>query len=93
MTVSKETVVKVKRLEKIQAEAEKLREELHKEFAPYFDGCFIEDYAIVDEPCGDDQGDGEFCDQWTGYICDSGGGIYYYPIEKSKKYLGISYNF
>ena len=93
MNVSKETMKKVKRLEKIQAEAEQIRAELHEEFAPYFDGCYIEDYRIEDEPHGDHQQDGEYCNQWTGYSCDTGDGVYYYPIEKSKKYTAISYSF
>lgn len=93
MTINKETIAKVKRLNKIEEEAEQLRAELHKEFAPYFDGCYIEGYRIDDEPAGDYQQDGEYCDQWTGYTEDTGDGVYYYPIEKSKKYLGISYSF
>jgi hypothetical protein len=93
MTISKEIAKKVERLNKIEAEAEKLRAELHKEFGEHFDGCYINDYFIENEPCGDEQGDGEYCNQYTGYICDSGSGTYYYPIENSKKYLAITYEF
>lgn len=93
MTVSKETMKKVQRLNKLDAEANSIRKELLAEFGYRFDGCFIEDFNIEDEPCGDEQGDGEWCDQYTGYICDSGDGTYYYPIEKSKKYLAVSYSF
>lgn len=93
MKISKEIMMKVKRFEKIEAEAAKIREELLKEFADYCDGCFIEGFSIADEPHGDDQGDGEYCDQWTGYMEDSGSGVYYYPIENSKKYLAILYTF
>ena len=93
MTVSKETMKKVKRLNKLEEEAASIRKELLAEFGDYFDGCFIEGFFIEDEPCGDDQGDGEWCNQYTGYICDSGDGTYYYPIEHSKKYLAVSYSF
>lgn len=93
MTVSKETMKKVKRLNKIEEEAQRIRKELFAEFGDDFDGCYIEGFSILDEPCGDDQGDGEYCNQWTGYSEDSGSGVYYYPIEGSKKYLAVGYCF
>lgn len=93
MEINKETMKKVKRLNKIEEEARRIREELFAEFGDDFDGCYIEDFSIRDEPCGDNQGDGEYCDQWTGYSVDSGSGVYYYPIEGKKKYLAISYSF
>lgn len=93
MTVSKETAKKVKRLQKIEEERKRLLEELFAEFKDAFDGCYIEGYDIEDEACGDDQGEGEYCDQWTGYSSDTGSGVYYYPIEGSRKYLAITYNF
>lgn len=93
MTVSKETMQKVKRLNKLEEELASIRKELLDEFGAYFDGCYIEDFSIADEPCGDEQGDGEWCNQFTGYSCDSGDGTYYYPIEKSKKYIAIGYSF
>lgn len=93
MTVSKETMEKVKRLVRLEKEADDIREELLAEFGEYFDGCYIEGFSIRDEPCGDDQGKGEYCDQWTGYSMDSGSGVYYYPIEGSNKYLAVNYCF
>ena len=94
MTVSKETMKKVKRLEKLHEEAHRLYQELCEEFHDYMDGVCINDFHIYNKPCGDGQGDGEYCLQGTwGYCSDSGYGTYYYPIEHSKKYLGISYDF
>ena len=93
MTVSKEIAKKVERLNKIEAEAGKLRAELQKELGAHFDGCYINGYCIEDEPSGDEQGDGEYCNQYTGYICDSGSGTYFFPIEDSKKYLAVQYDF
>ena len=94
MTVSKETMKKVKRLEKLGEEAQRIRDELLAEFHDYMDGVCINDFHIYDEPHGDEQGDGEYCSQGTyGYCSDSGYGTYFYPIEHSKKYLGISYDF
>lgn len=94
MTVSKETMSKVKRLNKLAEEAKKIRMELIEEFKDAFDGCYMEEFFIVDEPCGDAQGEGEYCSQGCyGYSSDSGCGTYYYPIDHSKKYLAITYEF
>lgn len=94
MTVSKETMKKVKRLEKLEEEAQRIRDELRAEFHDYMDGVCINDFHIFDEPGGDEQGEGEYCSQATyAYCSDSGYGTYYYPIKNSKKYLGISYDF
>lgn len=93
MTVSREVLMKVRRLKKIEAERKRIYGELFDEFGADFDGCFIEDYDVADEPHGEDQGDGEYCDQWTEYCEDSGSGVYYYPVEGSRKYIAISYGF
>ena len=93
MKVSKEIAKKVERLNEIEAEAGKLHAELRKELGDYFDGCYINGYCIADQPCGDEQHDGEYCEQYTGYFCDSGSGTYFFPIEDSKKYLAVQYDF
>lgn len=93
MKVSKEIVKKVIRLNKIEKEMEAIRNELHEFFCDYMDGVYINDYSIADEPSGKAQGEGEYCNQWTGYSEDSGNGVYYYPIEGSKKFVAISYDF
>ena len=93
MTVSKETMAKVKRLVQLEKEADNIREVLLAEFGEYFDGVYIEGFSIRDEPCGDDQGEGEYCDQWTGYSGDTGSGVYYYPVEGEGKYVAIDYSF
>lgn len=96
MKVNKEIVKKVKRLNKLEEEAKAIRKELHEHFEPYMDGVvyFGEMYRIADEPCGEHQGEGEYCSQGTyGYSEDSGYGTYYYPTEGSKKYVAISYEF
>lgn len=93
MKIRNEIMTKVNRLKEIQAEEEQICSELVAEFKSSFDGCYIEDFSIVDEPSGEDDGDGQYCDQWTGYFPDSGSGTYYYPIENSTKYLAISYTF
>ena len=93
MKVYKEIVKKVKRLNKIEKEMEAIRKELHEFFGDYMDGVYFGDYSIADEPSGDAQDEGEYCNQGTGYSEDSGNGVYYYPIEGSKKYVAISYDF
>lgn len=93
MTVSKETATKVEQLLQLEKEANNIREELLAEFGEYFDGCYIEGFFVSDWSVGEDQGEGEYCDQWTGYSEDSGSGVYYYPIEGSNKYLAVNYCF
>lgn len=57
------------------------------------DGVYIEEVFIVDEPAGDEQNDGEYCDQYSSGWCeDSFSGNYYHPIEGSPQYLGYSYS-
>lgn len=93
MTVSKQTAEKVKRLMDLYEEVVQIETELRKQFGEYCDGCCIDGFSIADEPQGDHQQDGEYCNQWTGYIEDSGNGVYYYPIENTQEYLAISYSF
>lgn len=96
MTVSKETMLKAKRYEKACAEVERLYKELAEEFSEIFaaDGCYITGFGVADEPCGDEQGDGEYCSQGCyGECSDSGSGHYYYPVEHSRKYLYVQYEF
>ena len=57
------------------------------------DGVDIDEVFIVDEPTGNEQNDGEYCDQYSvGWCEDSFVGNYYHPIEDSPLYLGYSYN-
>lgn len=93
MKVSLEILEKVEKLVTIEEEADKIRAELYKELSPYFDGCYIDGYSIADEPEGCEQDGGEWCNQYLGYISDSGDGIYYYPVENSEKYLAVAYSF
>lgn len=93
MRVNKELMLKVRRYEQLSSELSEVVAELYAFFEDFFDGCFIEGYFIADEPSGDVQSDGGYCDQYTGYICDSGNGVYYYPILDSDKYLAVKYSF
>lgn len=57
------------------------------------DGVFINDIFIAAEATGEEQGDGEYCDQHqVGYCEDSFCGRYYHPIEGSTKYFGYYYD-
>lgn len=94
MEVNKEIVKKIKRLNKIEKEMEAIRKELHEFFGDYMDGVYINGYYIADNPKGKAQGEGEYCSQRTsGYSEDCGDGTYYYPIEGSKKFVAIAYDF
>lgn len=56
------------------------------------DGVWINDLNIVDEPSGEDQGEGEYCSQSEyGDSGDSFFGTYYHKIEGSDKYLAYDY--
>ena len=51
----------------------------------------IHDFGTTQEPVGDEQDGGEYCDQtMTGE--DTGYGDYYYPIEGSSQYMRIEYS-
>lgn len=93
MKVEKDVLKLIKELNKREAEAKKLREALYNRFRDEFDGCYITGFFVDDEPRGEEQDDGEWCDQWTGYECDTGSGTYYYAVEGSKKYIAITYGF
>ena len=96
MTVSKETMLKAKHYEKACAEVARLFDELVEEFRKTFaeDGCCITGFGVADEPCGDAQGDGEYCSQGCyGECSDSGYGHYYFPVENSRKYIYVTYEF
>lgn len=57
------------------------------------DGVYVDDLFITETPTGDEQGEGEYCDQHSvGWCEDSFAGKYYHPIEGSDKYLGYSYS-
>ena len=55
------------------------------------DGLYFDRMEIVDEPSGEEQDNGEFCDQSTfGYSEDSFYGYYYFPLDNGK-YLCFYY--
>ena len=93
MKAEKDVLKLVKDLNRHEAKVAKLRQALCDRFCDDFDGCYIDDFFIVDEPQGDEQDDGEWCDQYTGYESDTGSGTYYYAVEGSKKYIAITYGF
>ena len=66
MKVEKDVLKLVKDLNRHESKAAKLIQALCDRFRDDFDGCYIDDFFIVDEPEGDEQGDGEWCDGWTG---------------------------
>ncbi len=93
MKVPKEIAEKAERYEKLKAEVDKLYEEL-EEFANEhrFADFYVETFGVSQEPEGEEQTDGEYCNQWMRGE-DSGDGTYYYPIEGSTQYFWISYSF
>ncbi|BBE40585.1 hypothetical protein [Streptococcus dysgalactiae] len=54
------------------------------------DGVFFTHFDLCHEVNGDPQGDGEYCDQSSGYFGDDFSGVYYYPIGEN---LYLSYDY
>lgn len=95
MKAPKNIVECVERYEKLKTELEKIEKEMYecKETFKEWEGdtdVYIGDLFIADEPCGDGQGEGEYCDQWC-HGEDWYTGTYYYPIEGSDKYVAYTY--
>lgn len=93
MKVPKEIASKAERYEKLKKEIDTLYEEL-EEYANEngFEDLEVEGFGVSQEPDGEEQSNGEYCDQWTRGE-DYGDGIYYYPIEGSTKYFWVGYSF
>lgn len=93
MRVPKELAEKAERYEKLKAEADKLYEEL-EEFANEngFEDFWVNGFGISQEQSGEEQLDGEYCDQWMDGE-GSGNGVYYYPIEGNTQYMWVEYSF
>lgn len=57
-----------------------------------FDYIYAHSFGVSKEVHGEEQSDGEWCDQIMIYE-DSGNGTYYYPIEGSNMYMYVKYSF
>lgn len=92
-SVPKEIAAKAEEYEKLKNRIDMLYEELEKWANENgFEDFWVEGFGVSQEPCGDEQSNGEYCDQWMNGE-DSGSGTYYYPIEGSTQYLWIKYSF
>lgn len=93
MKAPKEIASKAERYEELKKEIDTLYEEL-EEFANAngFEDFWINGFGVSQEPNGEEQFNGEYCDHWMRGE-DSGDGIYYYPIEGSTQYFWIAYAF
>lgn len=93
MTVPKEIAIKADRYEMLKKEADELYEELESWANENgFDGIWANDFGTAQEPVGEEQDGGEYCNQ-TMTEEDSGYGDYYYPIEGSSQYMRVGYSF
>lgn len=81
---------KVRKLQKVIAEGNRLEDELSEYFSDLMDGTYMTGFSYVDEPRGSEQNDGEYVDQHRGYAEDDFYGTYYYPT-KDGGYICISY--
>lgn len=93
MTVPKEIAIKANRYEMLKKEVDELYEELESWASENgFDGMWVNDFGIAQELVGEEQEDGEYCNQ-TMAGEDTGYGDYYYPIEGKSQYMRIGYSF
>lgn len=92
MKAPKEFIQKIEKLKALEKESEALRKEI-TDWITENGGhdCFITDIDLCDEPQGEWRDDGEWCNQWTGYLGDDFSGTYYHQIEDSDLYLAYSY--
>lgn len=93
MKVPKEIASKAERYEELKKEIDKLYEEL-EEFANEngFENFSVEDFGISQDPVGEEQPNGEYCDEEMQEV-DSGIGMHYFPIEGSTQYFWVAYSF
>ena len=93
MRVPKEIAEKAYEYERLKKQEEQIYEEL-LEWANQngFEDFYVDGFGVAQEPEGEEQTDGEYCDQ-TMRGEDSGDGIYYYPIEGSTQYMCVGYSF
>ena len=91
MTIPKEIVEKMEQVNSLMAEIDRrLDENIETDGSKHnhrrtFSNEYYHDahYAFTDEPSGEEQDDGEYCDQSTyGESGDNFYGTYYYPTEK-----------
>ena len=93
MNVPKEIAIKAERYEELKKEMDKLHEELESWASENgFEDMMVYGFGVSQEPDGEEQTDGEYCDQ-TMNGEDSGYGSYYYPIEGSTQYMRVEYAF
>ena len=57
-----------------------------------FADFWINGFGVSREPSGEEQTDGEYCDQCMRWE-NSDYGIYYYPVEESTQYFWVEYLF
>lgn len=95
MKAPKEIVECVEKYAKLRKEFERIEKEMEECRRTFVEwegdtGAYVGNLFIADEPSGEEQYDGEYCNQ----SClgeDWYTGIYYYPIEGSDKYVAYEY--
>ena len=93
MTIPKEIVEKMKQVNSLMAEIDSwLDENIEVDGSKYNHRKWLtveyehpDWYKFTDEVSGEEQDDGEYCDQWSvGESGDSFEGVYYYPTESGE---------
>lgn len=89
--VPREVVKKVEQYVVHKKYAEAIYAELQDYFHEQMDDAYMEDFFVVNYHSGQEQNDGEYCDQTSGYSGDDFSGTYFYPT-KDGRYVAITYH-
>lgn len=95
MRVPQEIADKVKAYTEASKTASRLYNEAVEWLNEHTDssGVYINDLHISDAPRGEEQADGEYCDQRSiGFTGDSFEGTYFHAIDGSGQYLAYDYD-
>lgn len=86
MTIPKNIVDKMEQVNKLMSEIDRwIYENLEVDGSKHNHTSYLSDeyYEFTDKPTGEEQNDGEYCEQWEfGESGDWFQGYYYYPTEK-----------
>ncbi|ENZ12421.1 hypothetical protein [Enterocloster clostridioformis] len=93
MKVSKEIAEKAAEYEALKEKSDKLFEELQKWFSENadMDDCYLYGFGVAQEADGEEQEEGEYCNQYQRGE-DSFDGTYYWAVEDSTQYVWVNYS-
>jgi len=93
MKIPKAIAEKANKYEELRNEVDALFEELQEWFSKNtdMDDCYLYEFGVSQEPDGEEQLEGEYCDQCQRGE-DSFDATYYWQIEDSTQYAWVNYS-